>query len=237
MKKTILILIALLTILSSCTADEVTVNSKVPPVISSELAKDLPPIYGDLVFDNETPINEMKICSVKNLKRRIYLPEWQGRSYSQFLRYEDFKDDFEHLYIRRNGDNVYAAARIKYEDEIYYFFITLHPYDNDKFEFLEGRDGALIHEKLLDISTFEDIEPYKTSRKEVKEIDKTAFIYTTSLISSHRLRDGKLIHLIYKTWTGDIPEEEDIIVEKVLIREDEYNFLGKLLPIDREAIT
>ena len=226
MTKIILILMPILILLSSCTAGNTEIS-----------LKELHPAYDELVFDNETPLDEMEICNMTDIKSRICFPENTGRSFSQFLRYEDFKDDFEHLYIRRNRDDVYAAARIKYEGEIYYFFITLHPYDNDKFEFLEGRDGALIHEKLLDISAYDDVKPYKTSRKEVKEIDETAFIYTTSRITDHRLRDERIIYIIYKMWGGDMPEEEDIIVEEVLVREDKYNFLDKLLPIDREAIT
>ena len=230
MKKTTLILIALLMILNSCTTGSKEVSS-------SELPSDLPPIYDKLEFDNQTPLDEMEICNITRLNYGACFPKVKRRTFSSVLYYDQFKYNFEHLYIRRNGDNVYSVSRIKYEGEIYYVINILEP-DNEKDpKWLLGEDGALIHGKLLDISDFKDIKPGKTSRKKVKEIDKTAFLYTGSFGSEHRLRDGRMLYVRYKEWTGDVPKDEDIIVEQTSVREDEYGFLDKLLPMDREIIT
>jgi hypothetical protein len=227
--KKLVVLTALLVILSSCTVANIANSTEV----SSE---ELPPIYNELVFDNQTPLDEMKICNITELQYRICFPRNKGGSLSHFLTYDEFKDDFEHLYIRRNGKDVYAAARIKYEGEIYYFFITLEIENHVNGVVLEGRDGALIYKKLLDISDFSDIKPDESIRKEVKQIDKAAFIYDSN-ISDHRLRDERMLHVIYKEWRDDIPGSKNGIVERIVVVEDRYHFLDKLLPMDRDVIT
>ena len=235
MKKIILILMPVLILLSSCATAEIPGSSYIPPKMSSELAKEISEKYGDLVFDNETPFDKMEISNVTELQYRACYPRVKAGTYSSFLQYSKFKDDFEHIYLRQNGDEIYAAAKIMYESEIYYWISILNP------EFwLERTDGALIHEKLFEEKDFDRVKAGATTFKDISKIDKTVFLYLGSFVSIHRLKDGRLVYITYVMWERGLSEDKedkDIIVKKILIREDENNFLDKLLPIDREAIT
>ena len=235
MKKAVLILIALLMILSSCAARDISNNSQESPVILSELAKELSEVYADLVFDNETHFDKMKISNVIEIDEKLCVP-FQSYPYSLIPYLEEVKDDIEHLYIRQNGDTVYAAAKIKYESKQHYVIVFIQSHNVMKHTYFECRDGVLVHNKLPDIYDFGEVRIGVTTFENILKMDETAFIYKGTYGSKHRLKDGRILNIWYKNTETEVIDK-DYIVMGMRIDEDKYNFLDKLLPIDREAIT
>ena len=227
MKKITLILMSVLLLLSSCAADEITGSSYIPPVISSEVAKELSKEYDDLVFDNETPLKKMKLSKPKNLGFRKAFYPLQGYSLSSFLSFDELKNNIEHLYLRQNGDEVYAAGKIEYEGNQYYVIVPIDFQKVNEYAIFECIDGALIHNKLVNPSIFNKIKIGVTTFEDIMKMDKTALIHKGTFASDHRLKDGRILVVWY----------ENSAVERKYIEEDRHNFLDKLLPIDREAIT
>ena len=224
MKKIILILIVLLILLNSCVSTG-----------NSNDTESLDEAYAELVFDNETPFDKMEISNVTEFDKKLCIL-WQRYSYSMVPNYEEFKDDFEHLYIRQNKNNVYVVARMNYEGTQYYLISYLVPAKYPKLTLLRGQDGALIYNKLPDVSVFDEVKSGVTTFEDIKKIDKSVAIYGGSYASNHRLRDGRILVIWYKN-TGTEVVDKDYVVRDIYFEEDRHNFLDKLLPIDREAIT
>ena len=224
MKKIILILMSVLLLLNSCASTG-----------NSNNTESLDEAYDELVFDNETPLDEMEISNVTEFDKRLCVPS-QRYNYSSIPGYIDFKNDFEHIYLRQNGDNIYFVTKIMYNDEIYYLISFLVFFDQRSIDSSYGKDGALIYNKLPDISAFDGVKLGVTTFEDIKKIDKVKTVHGGGYSTNHRLKDGRILVVEYKN-TGTEVIDKDYIVENIFFEEDKNNFLDKLLPIDREAIT
>ena len=186
-------------------------------------------------YDNDVALADMKYSQITmseyTLSEYWYLAvprAIQGAfSYAPMLR--DVNKEIQNLYVRNNYGFVYAIARVRGETdgESAYLFML---FESPGYYFVDG----MLFGKLHDRQDFSTLEVATSTLEQVRQIDPQTIhisIGSEKSQSYHRCDDGTLVEISYKS-TGDT-----FIVQEVEMYDDPAEFVHKILPIDRRALS